>query len=72
MLRIQANPAPPHGAVADFDLVRLVQSGEVARERWSLSLQFMFLDQVPPDLIVYNPMGLVITYLQGDRALGGP
>ena len=72
VLRIQANPQPPHGAVADFDLVRLVQSAEVARERWSLSLQFMFMDRVPPDLIVYNPMGLVITYLQGDRALGGP
>ena len=27
VLRIQANPQPPHGAVADFDLVRLVQVG---------------------------------------------
>ena len=23
----------------------------------------------PPDLIVHNPMGIVITYLQGDRAV---
>ena len=40
LLRIQANPAPPHGAAADFDLVRLVNGGEVSRDRWSLSLQY--------------------------------
>ena len=69
VLRIQANPQEPHSATADFDLVRLVAEGEVDRERWSLSLQFLFLDEIPPDLIVHNPMGIVITYLQGDRAV---
>ncbi len=69
VLRIQANPEQPHGATADFDLVRLVGQNEIARERWSLSLQFLFLEQIPPDLIVYNPMGLVISYLQDDRAV---
>ena len=69
VLRIQANPQEPHSASADFDLVRLVAQGEVDRERWSLSLQFLFLDEIPPDLIVHNPMGIVITYLQGDRAV---
>ena len=69
VLRIQANPQEPHSASADFDLVRLVAEGEVDRERWSLSLQFLFLDEIPPDLIVHNPMGIVITYLQGDRAV---
>ena len=69
ILRIQANPQEPHGATADFDLVRLVAQNEVSRERWSLSLQFLFLEQIPTDLIVYNPMGIVITYLQGDRAV---
>ena len=69
ILRVQANPQEPHGATADFDLVRLVAQNEVSRERWSLSLQFLFLEQIPPDLIVYNPMGIVITYLQGDRAV---
>ena len=42
----------------------------MSRERWSLSLQFLFLDEIPPDLIVHNPMGIVITYLQGDRGGG--
>ena len=69
VLRIQANPEEPHGATADFDRVRLVGQNEIARERWSLSLQFLFLDEIPPDLIVFNPMGIVITYLQGDRAV---
>ena len=69
VLRIQASPQEPHSASADFDLVRMLMANEVARERWSLSLQFLFLDQIPPDLIVFNPMGIIITYLQGDRAI---
>ena len=69
VLRIQANPREPHSATADFDLVRMVMANEVNRERWSLSLQFQFLEEIPPDLIVHNPMGIVITYLQGDRAI---
>ena len=47
ILRVQANPQEPHGATADFDLVRLVAQNEVSRERWSLSLQFLFLEQIP-------------------------
>ena len=44
-------------------------ANEVSRERWTLSLQFLFLDTIPPDLIVHNPMGIVVSYLQGDRAI---
>ena len=69
VLRIQANPREPHSATADFDLVRMAMANETVRERWSLSLQFLFLEEIPPDLIVHNPMGIVITYLQGDRAI---
>ena len=69
ILRIQANPDPPHAAAADFDLVRLVNGAEVGRDRWTLSLQFTFLDTVDPELMIVNPMGLLITYLRGDRAL---
>ena len=43
-LRIQASPEPPHAAAADFDLVRLVAGAEVGRDRWTLSLQFTFID----------------------------
>ena len=69
VLRIQANPREPHSATADFDLVQMEMANEMGRERWSLSLQFLFLEEIPPDLIVHNPMGIVITYLQGDRAI---
>ena len=69
VLRIQANPREPHSATADFDLVQMAMANETGRERWSLSLQFQFLEEIPPDLIVHNPMGIVITYLQGDRAI---
>ena len=68
ILRIQPNPQQPHSATADFDLVRMEMANEVSRERWTLSLQFLFLQHIPPELIVFNPMGIVITYLQGDRA----
>ena len=70
VLRIQPQPEPPHGAAADFDLVTLVRGEETARERWSVSLQFTFLETVPGDLLPVNPMGLLVTFLQADRAVG--
>ena len=69
ILRIQANQEAPHGATADFDLVRLVGGAEVGRDRWTLALQFTFLEAVDPELMIVNPMGIIITYLRGDRAL---
>ena len=69
VLRIQANPQEPHSATADFDLVQLTNGIETTRERWSLSLQFIFMEQVPAELMVVNPMGIIITYMRGDRAL---
>ena len=69
VLRIHPAPEPPHGATADFDLVHLRDGQETLRERWSLTLRFEFLDEFPSELVVYNPMGLLITYLQPDRAL---
>ena len=69
VLRIHPAPEPPHGATADYDLVQLRDGQETRRERWSLTLRFTFLDAVPSELVVYNPMGLLITYLQADRAL---
>ncbi|MDE0081294.1 MAG: VirB8/TrbF family protein [Gammaproteobacteria bacterium] len=69
VLRIHPAPEAPHRATADFDLVHLRDGRETLRERWSLTLRFTFLDAIPSELVVYNPMGLLITYLQADRAL---
>ena len=69
VLRIHPAPEPPHSATADFDLVHLAGEVELRRERWSLTLRFEFLEAIPAELVVYNPMGLLITYLQADQAL---
>ena len=69
VLRIHPAPEAPHGATADFDLVHLRQGQETLRERWSITVRFTFLTVIPSQLVVYNPMGILITYLQADRAL---
>ena len=40
---------------------------ETLWKRWSLTLRLDFLAAVPSELVVYNPMGLLITYLHPDR-----
>ena len=69
VLRIHPSPEPPHGATVDFDLVHLRGERETRRERWTLSLRFAFLESIPPELVVHNPMGILITYMRADRAL---
>lgn len=69
VLVIRPNPEPPHSATADFDLVTLEYGNQVARERWSVSIQFTFLPEVPASLLPTNPMGLLVTYLQADQAI---
>ena len=63
ILRIQANPVAPHGAVADFVLVRTQQEREISREQWTATMQFVFMPVIPADLVVFNPMGIQVTYL---------
>ena len=48
---------------------RTGSGSEVGRDRWTLALQFTFLDTVDPELMIVNPMGIIITYVRGDRAL---
>ena len=53
----------------DFELVHLAGEEELRRERWSPAGRFDFLEAIPRELVVYRPMGLLITHLQADRAL---
>ena len=69
VLRIQPNPTEPHGAVADFVLVRTRQEQAVAREAWTATMQFIFMPVIPADLVILNPMGIQVTYLETDRTL---
>jgi type IV secretory pathway TrbF-like protein len=66
-VRILPQPAEPHQAAATFDLLRYRGSEMVERESWSVSMQFIFLTEIPAELVVWNPMGIVISFLQGDR-----
>ena len=66
-VRILPQPREPHHAAATFDLIRMQGASERSRESWSVSMQFRFLPEIPGDLVVWNPMGLVISFLQGDR-----
>ncbi len=58
----------PHEATADYDVVRRLNAREVARERWTTNMQFVFRDVDPYDLTT-NPIGLTITYYAEDRAV---
>ena len=69
VLRIQPNPTEPHGAVADFVLLRTRQEREVSREAWTATMQFVFMPVIPADLVIVNPMGIQVTYLETDRTL---
>ena len=42
---------------------------DVSRDRCTLSLQFTLFEPVDPELMIVNPMGLLITYVRRDRAL---
>ena len=37
---------------------------EVARESWLVSMRFSFLPETPAELVVRNPMGIVISFLR--------
>ena len=66
-VRILPQPNEPHNAAATFDLIRTRAGQEAARESWAVSMQFRFLTEIPAELVVWNPMGIVISFLQGDR-----
>ncbi len=68
-LSIRPQPEPPHAAVADFEVVVIEKGEEVERERWSVSMQFTFLEQVPANMLPVNPMGILVTYIQADRVV---
>ena len=60
----------PHTIVGRPTINARTGSGaDVGRDRWTLSLHFMFLETVDPELMIVHPMGLLIMYVRGDRAL---
>ena len=48
----------------------LEYGGSYLSKKSGIALQFTFLKEIPSTLIVANPMGIILVYLQVDEALG--
>ena len=60
----------PHTIVGRPTLNARTDGGaDVGRDRWTRSRHVMFLETVDPELMIVHPMGILITYVRGDRAL---
>ncbi|MDE0389700.1 MAG: VirB8/TrbF family protein [Rhodospirillales bacterium] len=68
-LRVAPASEPPYTASAAYTLIYRNRGQEFHRELWSAELRFHFLDSVPADYVLVNPIGLSITYLRADRAV---
>ena len=69
VLRIQANPTEPHGAVADFALIRTRQEREVSREAWTARCSLFSCRSYRPTWSFSIQWESQITYLETDRTL---
>lgn len=63
---------PPYSAQIQFEKVfRSPGDGtEQRRERWTVNIIYGFRDEVPNDMLLTNPLGLVISYVHEDQAFG--
>ena len=68
-LRITPSEQPPFAAIATYTLVYRRRGTELARELWSTEIRFHFLDGVPTEYVLVNPIGLSVSYLRSDRAV---
>ena len=68
-LRVAPSQQPPHTASAAYTLIYRRRGREFHRELWSAELRFHFLDRVPQEYVLVNPIGLSISYLRADRAV---
>ena len=63
---------PPYRAEIEFDKV-FRSPGDIEeqrRERWTANVVYGFRDEVPNQMLLTNPLGLVITYCREDQAFG--
>ncbi len=68
-LRITPSEEPPFTAIATYTLIYQRRGTELGRELWSAELRFHFLDTVPTEYVLVNPIGLSVSYLRADRAV---
>jgi type IV secretory pathway component VirB8 len=63
---------PPYRAHIEFEKVfhPLGDQQEERRERWTVNVVYSFRDEVPNQMLLTNPLGLVISYVHEDQAFG--
>jgi type IV secretory pathway component VirB8 len=63
---------PPYRAHIEFEKVfhSLGDQQEERRERWTVNVVYSFRDEVPNQMLLTNPLGLVISYVHEDQAFG--
>ena len=62
----------PYRAHIEFEKVfySLGEQQEQQRERWTANVVYSFRDVVPNQMLLTNPLGLVISYVHDDQAFG--
>jgi type IV secretion system protein VirB5 len=62
----------PYRAHVEFEKVFRSQGDqqEQRRERWTANVVYSFRDEVPNEMLLTNPLGLVISYVHEDQAFG--
>jgi type IV secretory pathway component VirB8 len=62
----------PYRAHVEFEKVFRSQGDqqEQSRERWTANVVYGFRDEVPNEMLLTNPLGLVISYVHEDQAFG--
>ena len=68
-LRITPSQQPPFTATATYTLLYQRRGTELGRELWTTEIRFHFLDGVPAEYVLVNPIGLSVSYLRADRAV---
>lgn len=63
---------PPYSAQVEFEKV-FCSPGDgtpLRTEHWTANVVYSFRSEVPNDMLLTNPLGLVISYVQADQAFG--
>jgi type IV secretion system protein VirB5 len=64
---------PPYSAQIEFEKVFRAPGDDTVlrRERWTANVVYSFRKEVPNSMLLTNPLGLVIHYVQVNQAFGG-
>lgn len=70
VVRIHPQPQPPHRAEATYELVEADGRGGWRTTFWTATMHFEFVAVTNPEFALVNPIGLVVSYLRLERAVG--